>query len=73
MLKQRKPKKETAGRLFDPERYGLIFCDKCSGSGRRYNGDETVCVCEDCGGFGLIRKPGGVQEISPDFTRREAG
>jgi rRNA maturation endonuclease Nob1 len=41
---------------FKPERYGMIFCPGCSGSGRSLEDTKGVDVCSICGGFGLIRK-----------------
>ena len=69
-LENREIEKRAAGKSFDPERYGLIFCDKCSGSGRCDDGGETVRVCEDCGGFGLIKKPGEAREMVADWVAK---
>jgi DnaJ-class molecular chaperone len=41
---------------FNPEKYGMIFCPYCSGSGRSFAGAQRVNVCNVCGGFGLIKK-----------------
>jgi DnaJ-class molecular chaperone len=43
------------GRRFNPDRYGMIFCPNCSGSGRSFAEAQGVNVCKVCGGFGLIR------------------
>ena len=41
---------------FKPERYGMIFCPDCSGSGRSFTEAKGTNVCKVCGGFGLIKK-----------------
>jgi hypothetical protein len=44
---------------FNPNKYGMIFCPNCSGSGRSFAEAQevNVCnVCNVCGGFGLIKK-----------------
>ena len=48
--------KKAMGRGFNPERYGMIYCPGCKGSGKVFNGIEGKVVCEICGGFGLIKK-----------------
>ena len=49
-------KKEITGRIFDPERYEMIFCSGCNGSGRTPDDATGTNICRVCGGFGLIRK-----------------
>ena len=48
--------KTKVGRRFDPNKYGMIFCPNCSGSGRSFADAHGVNVCKVCGGFGLIKK-----------------
>ena len=48
--------KTKVGRRFDPNKYGMIFCPNCSGSGRSFGEAQGVSVCNVCGGFGLIKK-----------------
>lgn len=48
-------KKTTSGH-FNPERYGMICCPVCKGSGKFFNGVERGAVCKICGGFGFIKK-----------------
>ena len=48
--------KTKVGRRFDPNRYGMIFCPICSGSGRSFAEAQGVNVCKVCGGFGLVKK-----------------
>jgi len=41
---------------FKPEKYGMIFCPDCGGSGRSFTNFKGTNVCNVCGGFGLIKK-----------------
>ena len=41
---------------FNPEKYGMVYCPGCNGSGRSFNEDEGGNVCKRCEGFGLIIK-----------------
>jgi len=42
---------------FGPEKYRMMVCPTCDGHGRtRYSND--VRVCQNCGGFGFIKKEG---------------
>jgi DnaJ-class molecular chaperone len=41
---------------FNPERYGMLPCNECDGSGKLLNEFEDVEVCPRCGGFGFIKK-----------------
>lgn len=36
---------------FNPEKYGMVFCFQCHGSGKDEGGKAP---CEKCGGFGLL-------------------
>jgi len=45
----------TAKRV-NPERYGMIFCPSCKGSGKSFTASKGVDVCKVCGGFGAIKK-----------------
>ncbi len=47
--------KKAAGRSFNPERYGMIYCPVCKGTGKLFNEAEGKVVCRICGGFGLIK------------------
>jgi DnaJ-class molecular chaperone len=45
------------GKNSDPERYGMVVCPRCNGTGRLVNEpDRTKKVCPQCGGFGHVRK-----------------
>jgi hypothetical protein len=48
-------RKAKGGRI-DPEKYGMIFCPCCGGSGKFLTDAEGIRVCKTCGGFGLIIK-----------------
>jgi rRNA maturation endonuclease Nob1 len=41
---------------FNPDRYGMIYCPLCNGSGKLFNELEERVVCKICGGFGFIKK-----------------
>jgi DnaJ-class molecular chaperone len=41
---------------FNPEKYGMIFCPDCRGSGKSFHNAKGASVCKACGGFGLIKK-----------------
>ncbi len=41
---------------FNPEKYGMIFCPDCRGSGKSFHNAKGAIVCKVCGGFGLIKK-----------------
>jgi len=46
------------GKTFDPEKYGMTLCPLCQGDGKLARSPEGCEVCEECGGFGLIKKDG---------------
>jgi ribosomal protein S27E len=48
--------KTVMGRRFNPDKYGMIYCPVCKGSGKLFDEAERQIVCKVCGGFGLIRK-----------------
>ncbi len=48
--------KKMTKRIFDPERYEMIFCSGCNGSGRSFDDATGTNVCRVCGGFGLIKR-----------------
>ena len=41
---------------FNPEKYGMVFCPDCGGSGKSFVDSKGDSVCKVCGGFGLIKK-----------------
>jgi len=48
--------KKTVSKRINPEKYGMIFCPECHGSGKCFNPAQKVEVCKFCQGFGAIRK-----------------
>lgn len=46
----------TVGKRINPERYGMIFCPSCNGSGKSFADAKGVNVCKVCAGFGAIKK-----------------
>jgi rRNA maturation endonuclease Nob1 len=49
-------KKPNKGKWFALEKYGMIFCPICAGSGKSVYDAKEGRVCKVCGGFGLIKK-----------------
>ena len=49
-------RRTTIDERFNPEKYGMIFCPNCRGSGKSFHDAKGVNVCKVCGGFGLIKK-----------------
>ncbi len=41
---------------FDPDKYGMVYCPACKGSGKLFNEVEESVGCKICGGFGFIKK-----------------
>lgn len=48
--------KTDKGRRFRPDKYGMIQCPVCKGSGKLLNGIEEGTVCKICGGFGFVKQ-----------------
>jgi len=51
-------KKRKLHKTFNPEKYNMICCPYCGGTGKSSDGDEKVKVCSQCGGFGWVKKEG---------------
>jgi DnaJ-class molecular chaperone len=49
-------KKEKLDRHFNLEKYKMIFCPSCGGTGKSSEGGEGTKVCSHCGGFGYVKK-----------------
>jgi DnaJ-class molecular chaperone len=47
--------KTVMGRRFNPDRYEMMYCPVCKGSGKLPEVEGRV-VCKVCGGFGLVKK-----------------
>jgi DnaJ-class molecular chaperone len=43
-------------KIFDPEKYGMVFCPDCEGKGKLPKKPDGFIVCSTCGGCGAIRK-----------------
>jgi DnaJ-class molecular chaperone len=54
-----KRKNKTLDQHFNPEKYEMIYCPSCGGTGKSSNGDEKPKVCSQCGGFGWVKKEWG--------------
>ncbi len=52
---EKKVQRAFGGEGINPQRYGMIFCSNCSGSGRYFYGNTGASFCHTCGGSGLIR------------------
>jgi DnaJ-class molecular chaperone len=48
-------KRMVRGKGINPERYDMVCCSNCNGSGRYFYANRGVNVCQICGGFGLMR------------------
>jgi hypothetical protein len=43
-------------KIFDPEKYGMVFSPDCEGKGKLPKNPDGFIVCSRCGGCGTIRK-----------------
>jgi DnaJ-class molecular chaperone len=55
--------RKAKGRRIDPEKYGMILCPYCRGSGKSFTDTEGMKVCKTCSGFGLIIKTEGKKSV----------
>jgi DnaJ-class molecular chaperone len=53
-------------KIFDPEKYGMVFCPDCEGKGKLPNNPDGFLVCSRCGGSGAIRK----EDEAPEEDRK---
>ncbi len=44
------------GKIFDPEKYGMLLCPDCKGKAKFPKGPGGFIVCSRCGGNGFIKK-----------------
>jgi hypothetical protein len=56
LLHEEENRKLTGNGRFDPEKYGMMICTECRGSGKFANGLKEMGVCRACGGFGLTKR-----------------
>jgi DnaJ-class molecular chaperone len=43
-------------KIFNPEKYGMVFCPNCNGKGKLSKNPGSFNVCSRCGGGGVIKK-----------------
>ena len=43
-------------KIFNPEKYGMVFCHDCYGTGKLPKNPEGFNVCPTCGGSGMVKK-----------------
>ena len=43
-------------KTFNPEKYNLVWCPVCNGTGKLPKNPGGSDVCKECGGFGAIKK-----------------
>ncbi len=41
---------------FNPGKYNMIFCPVCEGKGKSLRRPHDFSVCDQCGGFGLVKR-----------------
>ena len=49
-----KGKRTDKNKIFNPEKYGMVFCPDCKGKGKLPKDRDRSDVCSRCGGSGLI-------------------
>jgi DnaJ-class molecular chaperone len=43
-------------KLFNPQKYNMVFCPVCNGEGKFPKDPGGFDVCLKCGGFGFVRR-----------------
>jgi len=43
-------------KIFNPEKYSMVFCPDCNGKGKIPKNPGGVKVCPKCGGSGLVKE-----------------
>jgi DnaJ-class molecular chaperone len=51
-----KGKRTDKDKIFNPEKYGMLFCPDCKGKGKLPRNPDGSNVCSRCGGSGLVIK-----------------
>ncbi len=51
-----KVKGTDTDKIFNPEKYGMLFCPDCKGKGKLLKNPDGFIVCSRCGGSGVIKK-----------------
>jgi DnaJ-class molecular chaperone len=60
------------GKLFNPQKYNMVFCPVCNGEGKILKDPGGFDVCLKCGGFGFVkREPEKDMNTSPIIERGE--
>jgi len=54
--KNSKAQKIDLGKIFNPEKYGLLCCPDCKGKGKLPKDPHGLVVCPRCGGNGVVKK-----------------
>ena len=44
------------GKIFNPEKYGMVLCPDCKGKGKLPKKPDAFIVCSRCGGSGAVKK-----------------
>ncbi len=44
------------GKIFNPEKYGMVFCPDYKGKGKLPKDPDGFFVCSRCGGSGVVKK-----------------
>jgi len=58
------------GKIFNFEKYNMVFCPVCNGKGKLPKNPGRFDVCRKCEGFGLVKKESEVLEKVQDYVRR---
>jgi len=51
-----KGQKERSAKKLNPEKYKMVWCPNCRGSGKTPDAEGRTKVCHHCGGFGWVKK-----------------
>jgi len=51
-----KGKRTDKNKIFNPEKYGMVFCPDCKGKGKLPKDPDGLVVCLRCGGGGVVKK-----------------
>jgi len=54
------------GKIFNPEKYNMMFCPDCKGKGKLPKDSDGFNVCSRCGGSGVIKK----EKNAPEANRK---
>jgi DnaJ-class molecular chaperone len=54
------------GKIFNPEKYSMLFCPDCKGKGKLPKNSDGFIVCSRCGGSGVVKK----EKKAPEEDRK---